>query len=76
MTEQQRQQVMTTYVNLEGYLQEYRKALLWFTYGKHTATSRPTLQVTPQLIQELGEKITTLLAEIQSQVHDHTDQRP
>jgi len=68
MTEQQKQKVIAAYVDLEGYMQEYRTTLLWLTHGNHQATPRPTVKETQQLIMELKEKITAHLTEIQANI--------
>jgi hypothetical protein len=68
MTEPQRQVLVQTYFELEAVMQEYRKTLLWLTHGNHKDTPRPTVHATRQLIKEHREKITTLLAEIESAI--------
>ncbi len=69
MTEQQRQHILDRYFDLETYMQEYRKALLWLTHGNHKTTPHPTKQETQQIIQTIQEKITSLLTEIDASIN-------
>jgi hypothetical protein len=71
MTEAQRNKLLfKAFLDLDAYMHEYRKALLWLTHGNHKATPHPTVQVTRQLVKELGDKITALVADIESQLHE------
>jgi hypothetical protein len=67
MTEQQRQNLLATYFDLESNLQEYRKTLLWLTHGNHKEYP-PTEQETLQLLKELQGKISALFREIDTQI--------
>jgi hypothetical protein len=67
MTEQQRQNVLASYIDLEGCIQEYRKALFWLTHGNHKEYP-PTEQETHQLLKELQGKISALFREIETQI--------
>jgi hypothetical protein len=68
-TDQRSQLLFTAFVELEGYVQEYRKALLWLTHGNHTETPHPTEKETRQLIKALKNKIIDLLTEIEPKKH-------
>jgi hypothetical protein len=69
MTKAQRNKIIfAAYLDLEGYMDEYRKALLWLTHGNHKDTPRPTVPATRQLVKELGDKITALVADIESTI--------
>jgi hypothetical protein len=54
------------FLDLEMLVQDYRKAVLWLTQGNHTATPRPSVQETRELMSDLTGKITTLLEEIEA----------
>ena len=49
MTEQQKQKLDEKYFDLELGLQEYRKAIMWFTHGNLKAPNRPNKKETQQL---------------------------
>jgi hypothetical protein len=58
--------IFSAFVDLEMLVQDYRKAVLWLTQGNHTATPRPSVQETRELMSDLTGKITTLLEEIEA----------
>jgi hypothetical protein len=66
MTEKEKEVILAAFVGLDDLLKQYREAVLWLTLGDHTSSSRLTVQATRQRMQELQEKITTLLADIAS----------
>jgi hypothetical protein len=68
MTEEHKQKLMSAYIQLEQYMVEYRQAFMWLAYGNHKATPLPSKQETRELLKQLQEKITTLLADIASQI--------
>jgi hypothetical protein len=63
MTEQQKQKLLDAFIELEAYIREYRKAILWLTQGNNT-TFPPNEDYTRQIISELTEQITERLAAI------------
>ncbi len=67
MPEQQKQKILTLYFTLEEYMQEYRKSLLWLTYGDHRAVPHPTKQETRQAVERLQDNIFRLLTEIEAE---------
>jgi hypothetical protein len=58
--------IFSAFLDLEILVHNYRKAVLWLTQGNHTATPRPTVQETRELMSDLKGKITTLLEEIEA----------
>jgi hypothetical protein len=66
MTEQQKAELIAlASVDLEAYIHEYRKALLWLTYGNHKDTPEPTVEDTRELMKELKEKNFSILIDIE-----------
>ena len=68
MTEQQKQKIDEKYFDLELGLQEYRKAIMWFTHGNLKAPNRPNKKETQQIIKKLTEKIIHLFKEIEAEI--------
>ena len=66
-TGQREEIIFTAFVDLEALIQEYRKALLWLTFGNHKDTPKPTEQETRQTIKALKDKIIALLTDIEKQ---------
>jgi hypothetical protein len=58
--------IFEAFYDLEAMVQEYRKALLWLTYGNHDATGQPTIQQTRELMKLYKNKITALLDVIET----------
>jgi hypothetical protein len=58
--------IFEAFYDLEALVQEYRKALLWLTYGNHDATGQPTTQETRELMKLYKNKITALLDVIET----------
>ena len=58
--------IFEAFFDLEALVQEYRKAVLWLTYGNHDATDQPTTQETRELMKLYKKKITSLLDVIET----------
>jgi hypothetical protein len=65
-TAMQKDAIFEAFFDLEALVQEYRKALLWLTYGNHDATGQPTTQETRELLKLYKKKITALLDVIET----------
>jgi hypothetical protein len=65
-TDKKNEVIFGAFLDLEYLVQDYRKAVLWLTHGNHTATPRPSVQETRELMRELKGKITTLLDVIEA----------
>jgi hypothetical protein len=58
--------IFSAFYDLEALVQEYRKALLWLTYGNHDATGQPTTHETRELMKLYKKKIAALLDVIEA----------
>ena len=59
--------LFSAFVDLEGLVQAYKHALLWFTQGNHAASPEPSRQETRQVLRERKGKITGLLDHIEAE---------
>jgi hypothetical protein len=65
-TGMQKDVIFEAFFDLEALVQEYRKALLWLTYGNHDATGQPTTHETRELMKLYKKKIAALLDVIEA----------
>jgi hypothetical protein len=56
--------IFGAFVDLEMLVQDYRRAIIWLTHGRHLSSS--SKQETQVLMRELKGKITYLLDEIEA----------
>jgi hypothetical protein len=67
MTKQQKTElILLASVDLEAYIQEYIKTLLWLTHGNHKNTPHPTVDEAKKRMKELKTKIISLLTKIET----------
>jgi hypothetical protein len=64
-TDKKNELIYGAFVDLEMLVQDYRRAILLLTHGRHLSTARLSVQETRELMRELKGKITYLLDEIE-----------
>jgi hypothetical protein len=64
-TDKKNELIFGAFVDLEMLVQDYRRAIIWLTHGRHLSSS--FIQETRVLMRELKGKITYLLDEIEAQ---------
>lgn len=57
-------------IDLEGFVQEHKHAVLWLTQGNHKATPHSSIQETREIMRDLKGKITTLLDEMEAKTQN------
>ena len=64
-TGQREEVIFKAFVDLEEHIREYKKALMWLTFGNHKEHLPTEKQTRP--IKALKDKIISLLADIENQ---------